>query len=123
VKLKFSWSEFRGQQLPGCEDLDASNSANELCAFLTDDGGLGLEFHIPSLQEARRRCETVIQGLESTAEFSSECFDISINSSHANVSGSPVMTWQFARALSDWIAFLEKGPGGSFVGDYSGPRS
>ena len=116
MDLQFSWIEHRGRLYPGCESLARDRPLSLLCDFLVDDGGLGLEHHIPWLKECIAKCEKVLREVSPTDDFTTELFAADFGQDRTLIypttsdpeSGQDIQTAIFLRIVSDWVAFLER---------------
>lgn len=115
MKLRFFWFESQGRFYPSYECLD--KETGYLFSILVDDGGLGLDHHIPWLGECVTLCEKVLRGESASEYFTAEVFAAYIEPERTSVhsitsepdSGEFIQTALFLRIVSDWLKFLERG--------------
>lgn len=117
MEVRFFWAQSNGRYYPICEGGGSPGSYDYLGCLLTDDGGLGLDFHIPWLREASAMCRRVMDGVSESECFTTECFaaDISADivwiafNTEVPSSGAKFLLVGFAHVLDRWIDFLEAG--------------
>lgn len=118
MEIRFMWMEDNGRHEPICAGYGSIDRYDYLGCLLTDDGGLGRDFHLPWLREARRMCGKILDGVSESECFTTECFAadmsadgvwISFNTEEPT-SGARLLFPGFIRVLDDWIDFLEAGP-------------
>ena len=108
---------FNGKYYPGCESVGRTDPYDYLGCLLTDDGGLGLDHHIPWLQQGRKLCGNVLEGKSERECFTTECFEADISADGVWIygnrseptSGIKVSLAGLTHVLDEWIEFLENG--------------
>jgi hypothetical protein len=117
TEVRFSWAEFNGRYFPACQCVGAVDRYDYLGCLLIDDGGLGLDHHIPWLQHGKKLCENVLEGRSANECFTTECFSADISADGVWVasitaehsSGARFLAAGFLYVLDAWIAFLQEG--------------
>jgi hypothetical protein len=117
MEIRFSWLKFNERYHPSCECINLRDQYDYLGCLLTDDGGLGLDHHIPWLRGGKKMCENVLNGRSSNECFTTELFSASISAdgiwisdiSADPTSGAKFRIDGFVQVLSNWIEFLEAG--------------
>ncbi|MCQ4165572.1 hypothetical protein [Tahibacter harae] len=117
MELRFSWHEHNGRFYPVCERLEDQYAGHLLLGILADDGGLGLDRHIPWLGQCIVLCGNVLRGESVSEDFTTEVFAACIEREWTSIhfitsepdSGETIQTGLFLRIVSDWVKFLERG--------------
>lgn len=117
MEVRFSWGEFNGRYIPGCECIGGSDEYDYLGCLLTDDGGLGLDYHIPSLRQVQEMCRNILNGHSEVENFTTECFAADIlgagvwiyDNRSDPTTGIKYRLESIVQVLDSWIEFLENG--------------
>lgn len=117
MEIHFSWAKFNGRYYPGCHCIGDAGPYPYLGCLLNDDGGLGLNYHIPRLREGQKMCEHVLQRSSASECFTTECFAADISQDGVwifSITEEPTSCVKYRLAgiacvLERWIEFLLAG--------------
>lgn len=117
MEVRFSWHVFNGRYYPSCECVGDVDGYPYLSYLLTDDGGLGLDHHIPWLQKGKKMCENVLERISDSECVTTELFAADISADGvwiSSITEEPTSGVKFRLAginhvLDGWIEFLGAG--------------